>query len=213
MAIHIIGASGFVGSAIFDWGEKLGIETWGTYCTTKDKNENMIQLDLRDDTLKEPTSPPFDTIKNKTAIVCACLSSIDLCAKEKDMTFKVNVTNTIKLIKRLEESNYKIVFISTDNVFDGKKGNYVETDKTCPVNEYGRQKVMVEDYLLEHAKNYLIVRLSKVCADYPHPKNLLSDCTHETLALQALLIECTIKSYVRVQFQNIGSKQKKSEII
>src|SRR5207249_4432383 len=54
------------------------------------------------------------------------------------------------------------IYFSTDNVFDGTKGDYVETDRRNPINGYGRIKCEVEDFLEERGQPYLALRMGKV---------------------------------------------------
>ncbi len=51
-----------------------------------------------------------------------------------------------------------VVQLSTDFVFDGQNGPYKESDKRCPVNEYGRTKALSEEKLEESGCDYAILR-------------------------------------------------------
>ncbi len=96
-----------------------------------------------------------------TAYICAAICSIKDCAENSEKAFTVNVKNTIKLAKKLVNSGAFVVFPSTNMVFDGAKPNYKETDKVCPVTEYGLQKVETEIELLKMG-NCAIIRFSKI---------------------------------------------------
>ncbi len=178
-ALLVVGASGFVGSAICREGLSRSFNVAGTYCRNAGNAKGMVRFDLGLDGAAAEMPSLLAEVPDKAAVICACISSIDLCAREKEETYKVNVTNTIALINVLIERGFKIVFISTDHVFDGKRGNYAETDEKRPINEYGRQKALVEDYIDGNIEGGLIVRLSKVCADYAHPKNLFTGWMHQ----------------------------------
>ena len=52
----------------------------------------------------------------------------------------------------------KIIHISSDYVFDGKKGGYIETDITSPINYYGKTKLESENLLIGSGLRYLIIR-------------------------------------------------------
>ena len=56
----------------------------------------------------------------------------------------------------------KPIFISSDFVFDGKKGSYNEKDKPQPIVHYGSQKLEVENYIQSNFTKYLIFRVSKI---------------------------------------------------
>ena len=63
---------------------------------------------------------------------------------------------------RLIENNIIPIYISSDGVFDGLKGGYIETDKKNPVNCYGTIKNEVEDYLLKSGNKFMILRMGRV---------------------------------------------------
>ena len=65
---------------------------------------------------------------------------------------------TKKFINYLIPKNPKFVFMSSVEIFDGKKGNYVEEDNANPLNYYGILKLEIEEYLKNNYKNYCIVR-------------------------------------------------------
>lgn len=69
----------------------------------------------------------------------------------------------------------KIIFISSDAVFDGVKGNYKEVSKRNPINYYGKLKYKVENYILKNVENYLIIRVSKVFNFNKNKKHFLSE--------------------------------------
>ena len=173
----IVGSSGFVGSALFREAGKTAGFVAGTYCHTPCDKRNMLWLDLLEDPKALALPKQFTTLSSKAAVICACISQVDLCARHREASHKVNVAHTIKLIDLLSREGFRIVYVSTDYVFDGKRGDYTESDRRSPINEYGRQKVAVEDYLLAKRSDSLIVRLSKVCAEYDHPKNLFTTWT------------------------------------
>ena len=64
--------------------------------------------------------------------------------------------------------NIKPIFLSTDLVFSGVKGKYVEKDIPKPKTLYGKQKLIIEKYIKKNFQNYLIFRLSKT---YSFKKN------------------------------------------
>jgi len=97
----------------------------------------------------------------KSAVICAAVTDMATCEEKPDETRAVNVTGTIKLIKKLEEKENHIVFLSTNQVFDGDKPMKEPNAPRNPVNEYGRQKAEVEKFI-ENITNTCILRLSKV---------------------------------------------------
>jgi dTDP-4-dehydrorhamnose reductase len=97
------------------------------------------------------------------AIIAAAITGLARCEQDKEYTQARNVTGTLSLAGQLVEEGVTPVFFSTDNVFDGRDGRYVDEAPTNPVNEYGAQKAEVERRLPEVTRGrYLICRLGKV---------------------------------------------------
>jgi dTDP-4-dehydrorhamnose reductase len=97
----------------------------------------------------------------KSAVVCAAVTDMGTCEKTPDSTRAVNIMATIKLIKYLINKNIHIVFLSTNQVFDGKKPMHKPDALRNPINEYGKQKAEVERFV-ENSSNAAILRLTKV---------------------------------------------------
>lgn len=87
----------------------------------------------------------------------AALINVDLCEEETELATQLNSELTVFLAKICAEISCKMVYISTDAVFDGENERpYLEEDVTGPVNEYGRTKLLGEAEVLKH--NHLVVR-------------------------------------------------------
>ena len=88
---------------------------------------------------------------------CASITDIEQCERDKDIAEKINVLSTTYLTKSVIDQDVKLVYISTDAVYDGVRGGSSESDKVNPLNFYGRSKYEGE---LEIAKkeNALIFR-------------------------------------------------------
>ena len=65
----------------------------------------------------------------------------------------------------------KLIYISTDCVFDGEKGNYNEQDKPNPIDYYGFTKLEGENQVVQHCKNYAILRTSVLYGWNPWKQN------------------------------------------
>lgn len=88
---------------------------------------------------------------------CAALANIDYCEKNKEETKRVNVEGTQNIVSACNNQDTKLVYVSTDSVYDGEKGNYAEGDPISPCNYYGLTKYEAEDTIKTH-KNHIIVR-------------------------------------------------------
>jgi dTDP-4-dehydrorhamnose reductase len=99
-------------------------------------------------------------VKPEFVIHCAAFTDVDGCEIQKEKAWEVNVTGTENVAKACQKIGAKMIYVSTDFVFDGKKGMYKETDKTNPINYYGKTKLEGEKRVKEICKNYVIARTS-----------------------------------------------------
>ncbi|MDX2073994.1 MAG: sugar nucleotide-binding protein [Alphaproteobacteria bacterium] len=139
----IIGASGTIGKA-------LHAAIGGTPFT-------RAELDLADNSEHWPEFPPADV-----AYLCAAATKLETCEKNPEATQKINVTHMQILAERLQKNGTFIVFLSSNQVFDGSVPFRKTTDAPCPVNEYGRQKAVFEAWLLARNIPAAVLRLTKV---------------------------------------------------
>lgn len=93
---------------------------------------------------------------------CAAYTAVDKAEEEQEKCHQVNVLGTKYLTEAAKEMDAKIIYISTDYVFDGtKEGLYQIEDKVNPVNYYGKTKYLGENFIREY-DNHIIVRISWV---------------------------------------------------
>ncbi|MBN2545432.1 MAG: SDR family oxidoreductase [Spirochaetes bacterium] len=162
MKVLIIGASGYIGSNLKKHFEKKGIEVIGT--TFPEKIEGLKFFNSVDSDFKDLD---IDLKEIKYAIICSGISNINECKMNSEMAYKINVSGNKKIIQQCFKYGIVPVFLSSDAVFDGLKGNYTELDETNPCNEYGKHKKAIEDYLIKSKEEYIITRLSKVFGTKP----------------------------------------------
>lgn len=80
-------------------------------------------------------------------INAAAYTAVDKCEEERELSWKVNVKAVEHMAETARVLDARLVHISTDYVFDGKKGPYEETDKPNPISYYGRTKLASENAL------------------------------------------------------------------
>lgn len=156
----IIGASGFIGNRLYNYFKSKGLDAKGTYYskTFEGFERDGIYLDFSD-----PNFSEILELKNLTHIFfCNGIARIDECKINRDLSYKINVTNTINLLENFIQTDTIPIFLSSDMVYNGTKKFYKEEDDVCPITEYGKQKVEVENYIIKHFKKYIILRLTKV---------------------------------------------------
>jgi len=155
MRYIIIGASSSIGSEMFLFLRKKKIKVLGTYF--KKKQPHLVKFDIRKDDLKKIF---FEINNNDVVIIFSAITNPLKVLKKKKNSKKINIFGTKRLINDLSKIGCKIIFISSVEVFDGKKGAYIESSKTKPLSLYGKHKNMIEKFLINKIKkNYTIIRL------------------------------------------------------
>ena len=92
---------------------------------------------------------------------CAAYTAVDRCEEDGTRCRVVNSTGPEVLAHQCAETGCRLIHISTDYVFDGKKkipGPYTEDTATCPLSVYGTSKLAGEQAITEELKNHLIIR-------------------------------------------------------
>ncbi len=151
----IIGASGLLGSKLYETCSE-NYEVHGTYNTHKPQFKNMYQLDVvRRDTVFKL----FDEVKPDLVVDTHAVSNVDYCELHQEEAWRINVEGTKNVAEACKTNGCKLIFISTDYVYDGTKATlYSEKDKPHPINYYGKTKLIVEKVVEALDLDYIIAR-------------------------------------------------------
>jgi dTDP-4-dehydrorhamnose reductase len=125
------------------------------------KGYRVIGLDKEnvDITRQGATRKAIKEISPAVVINAAGYTDVDGCEKKMHKAFVINAEGAKNVAKGCRDSRAKLVYISTDYIFDGeKKSPYREDDPPDPLNIYGESKLMGERYVEEFSDNFLIVR-------------------------------------------------------
>lgn len=99
------------------------------------------------------------SISPDCVIHAGAYTDVDGCELDPDMAYLANAYGTQNVAIACEECGATIVFISTDYVFDGAKGEpYIEFDKANPINIYGKSKYAAEEFVTSFCTKYYIAR-------------------------------------------------------
>jgi dTDP-4-dehydrorhamnose reductase len=100
----------------------------------------------------------FKKFKFKYVINCAAITNLDYCEKNYKKIKKINTHLPKKLINFSNEYNFKLIQISTDQLFFNKTNKLnKENNKLIAINKYSKSKILAENYIKKN-KNYLIIR-------------------------------------------------------
>jgi len=152
----IIGGSGFLGSKLKD--SIRGKNNYATFFKNKPISNGYnlsknIWMDIRK---KSEIIYAIKTAKPSVVIYCGGITDTDVCEKEKQLAWDTNVGGVENLMSVYRG---KIIYFSTDYVFDGQNPPYSEESKPNPLNYYGVTKLEAEKKILERKEN-LVVRVS-----------------------------------------------------
>lgn len=94
-------------------------------------------------------------------INCAAYTNVEQAEKTPEIAFKVNAEGVRNMAVACKQTNTILIHISTDYVFDGKKVTpYTIEDEPNPINEYGKSKLLGEQYIQQLLNEYFIIRTS-----------------------------------------------------
>jgi len=156
----VVGGSGLLGFKIAELAVRE-FETFATYNfrPTKLQGCSFLKLDKTD---RKNTLTLMNKLKPDFVIDTAALHNVDYCETHRDEAWKVNVEGTENMVKACREVGAKMIFASTDYVFDGKKGFYTEDDAPNPLHYYAKTKLEGERVVKEAGIDYAIARPSVI---------------------------------------------------
>ncbi len=158
--ILIVGGDSNIGSALRARLTELGFDVIATSRRSGNSHSSStVFLDL--------ANPDGWTAPGgiSTSIFCAAVTSTQKCKQEPQESRRINIFNTEKIAGQLAAGGSRIIFLSTNLVFDGLEPYKSVEAPVCPTTEYGFQKAEAERRLLGLGDATCVARLTKViCA-------------------------------------------------
>ncbi|MBI5629542.1 MAG: SDR family oxidoreductase [Elusimicrobia bacterium] len=188
--ILVIGATGLVGQALLRAWEKRAVP--GAAGTSLAQSfENCLPLDITDASSVERI---LAELRPDAVFLPAANPHVDYCESHPEETRRVNIDGSLNVLRCCRRHGCKMVFFSSDYVFDGLRGPYAEKDSVSPINEYGRQKAAVEEEMLKEAGGHLVLRISAAYGWHWLPKNFVLQIREKLGAGQSLPVAADIRS-------------------
>lgn len=119
----------------------------------------LLRLDARD---AAAVGALFDVVRPTAIYLPASNPNVDECELRPAETYPTNVVTVANVVDAANAAGAKLVYFSSDYVFDGETGSYREDDPANPTCEYGRQKLIAEHHVAAHARDWLVVRTAVV---------------------------------------------------
>ena len=155
--ILITGVSGFLGWNLFHYlsGRFPVIGTYGRHRPGLPAG-TAYPLDLRD---PEAAGKIGRETGPGVIIHCAAVTSPAACLADPGTAREVNTEGTERIARAARETGARLIYISTDRVFDGRKGDYREDDPPNPLGPYGKSKLAGERLVRRIVPRHLVLRL------------------------------------------------------
>jgi len=186
--ILITGANGFIGRYLF---RQLS------------KTNNVIGIDISSSNVPDIVKIDISNVSILNEFIyhgepdiiihTGAIKSLEECEGNRSLSWKTNVNSTEVIANYANKHNKKVIYISSDVVFDGETGNYKENDFPCPINWYGATKVASEN-ILRRISNYAICRTALVFGqiDIDYQQLLAEEIKNEVLKNQTLFVHYAI---------------------
>jgi len=152
----ITGGSGFVGGHLIDQakGEWNVCTTWKTRPVAV-RGVKSFKLDISSEKAIENL---VLKLQPEVIIHTAAWGDLERCEENPEQAYHINTTSTEVFAEISEKIGSRFLFISSDMVFDGKRGKYRETDEPNPINVYGKTKLTAEKFIKAICTDYVIAR-------------------------------------------------------
>jgi len=169
----IIGASGMIGRALAK-NSASKYDVIGTYHNHNYKPD-YLELKHLDLTNFAEIEACLDATHPSVVVHAAGLTDIQYCESHNQDAENVNFRGTAQLAAFCAQRAIRLVYLSTDMVFDGGKGNYTEEDNPTPINVYGKSKAQAESAVKSVNQNSVIARLNLIYGHAEALKKTFSD--------------------------------------
>lgn len=160
LEILLTGACGFVGGEILDLlGADADLRVTTAGRTVPPNRARHVNLDL---TQTPEIARVFETVRPDVVIHAAAMADVAACEREPELARRCNTTATSVIASCAANLGTTLVFISTDQVFDGSGSWYAEDAPIRPVNVYGATKAEAEEAVRRELSEATILRLALV---------------------------------------------------
>ena len=162
MRILIIGASGFIGHYLLRrLRHKSNYDVTNTYNSRapEDIDQSWHRLEITD---YQRLDQVFLQARPDVVVLLAAIANVGTAERDPARATEVNVDGAAQVARLCTQYHARLVFLSSEYVFSGDRGNYQEDDAPKPNTHYGRTKWQAELAVAREASQWSIVRTSVV---------------------------------------------------
>jgi dTDP-4-dehydrorhamnose reductase len=162
MRILITGATGLLGQNLY-FHFKNKADVWGLWHNTNSHQMNGEKITLED---KTQIQRIFQEYRPDICLHSAAISDPEFCERHRDIAYRVNLLGTQNIAEICFRFQTRLVFFSTNYVFNGQDESYSEDSSPCPLQYYGETKARGEEFV-KQVPDSIILRLSLLYGSYP----------------------------------------------
>lgn len=144
MKLFVTGGSGLLGSKLAEIAIEKGYDVYSGYLDDPSSFGTGVKFDLNDFKSIEKS---IENVLPDAIVHTAAMTNVDQCEENPVLAFRINALATKQISKIAKKKGIFLHYISTDYVFDGDRGNYLEDDEVNPIDVYGITKYVGEHWV------------------------------------------------------------------
>lgn len=173
--VLLIGATGQLGRLCLETFKKESYEVLGTGLSRMG-DPSLIRLDM---SVPEEAAKIVTSLRPDICLIAGAMTDVEGCESGVERAYQVNaespaeIARAARLVKNERGDSCRVVYLSTEYVFDGENGPYDESAVPNPLNVYGKSKLEGERRVLEESDQNLVVRTTVVYSFQPDGNNFM----------------------------------------